>query len=432
MGTRLFVIDGSPAVRRMVEQVSSKEGYEVHAFPDGPSALRAAKNLTPQTVIADFHLDKITFSSFCKELGKLDNMGESSIISLVDSSDKVDESTYRSLGVAVFLTKPLEPGNLIEALRDLSSKHIKKTSPAKGKRTWPPVTTSTDLDDDAPSELDGHDDSTAEAVIPDPAPETARMPSSAPVVPAPATQSQPAPIHLEAASKSLIDAMAAGVVPQVTQIILTSLPGLVGKELEQQMTARLENAVRQQVSLLLSPVALSETVEPLIRREASDLVAKQLTAQLATLEASILGRLEEQLKPLVQQATEERLQTHATGLVEQALPGVVREQLQDMDRIVVSAVQDLAAPHVRETVPHVVREAADAQLPKLVQEHVGSIDRLVVNTVQDLASSQVREKLDQLVLSVAQERVAEAVKEIVPAVAETQVTKEIQRLSVLD
>lgn len=140
MGTRLFVIDGSPAVRRMVEQVSSKEGYEVHAFPDGPSALRAAKNLTPQTVIADFHLDKITFSSFCKELGKLDNMGESSIISLVDSSDKVDESTYRSLGVAVFLTKPLEPGNLIEALRDLSSKHIKKTSPAKGKRTWPPVT----------------------------------------------------------------------------------------------------------------------------------------------------------------------------------------------------------------------------------------------------------------------------------------------------
>lgn len=40
MAARLFVIDGSPAVRRLVEQVSTTEGYEVHAFQDGPSALQ--------------------------------------------------------------------------------------------------------------------------------------------------------------------------------------------------------------------------------------------------------------------------------------------------------------------------------------------------------------------------------------------------------
>ncbi len=435
MAARLFVIDGSPAVRRMVEQVSATEGYEVHAFSDGPSALRAAKTLAPRTVIADFHLDKITFSSFCKELGKLDSLAETSIVSLVDSSDKVDEKTYRSMGVAVFLTKPLEPGNLIETLRELSAKQAKKGGTSKTKRTWPPVTTSTDLEDEEMPDVGDAgetvlDDRTdlPQAHTTAPSPATPAPPQTSPSSP----RAQEAPAQLETASKTLIDAMAAGIIPQVTQIIHASLPGLIGKEVEQQISARLADTVRQQMTQALSPSVLAETVDPIVRREVSEFVSKQLIAQLASMESSILPRLEEQIKPLVQRAAEDIVAGQVGGLVEQALPNVVRGQMGTIDRLVVNTVQDLAAPQVKEAVEQVVRESVDAQLPKAIREQIGSIDRLVVNTIQDLAGTQVREKVDQLVQDTVRDRIAEAVRDIVPALAEAKVTEEIKRLSALD
>ena len=44
MGSTIFVIDSSPAVHRMVEQISAPEGHKVMGFSDGPSALDAARS----------------------------------------------------------------------------------------------------------------------------------------------------------------------------------------------------------------------------------------------------------------------------------------------------------------------------------------------------------------------------------------------------
>ena len=45
MASTIFVIDSSPAVRRMVEQISTPAGYDVVGFQDGPAALEAARKL---------------------------------------------------------------------------------------------------------------------------------------------------------------------------------------------------------------------------------------------------------------------------------------------------------------------------------------------------------------------------------------------------
>ena len=55
MGSTIFVIDSSPAVHRMVEQISAPEGHKVMGFSDGPSALDAARKLSPALVIADYY-----------------------------------------------------------------------------------------------------------------------------------------------------------------------------------------------------------------------------------------------------------------------------------------------------------------------------------------------------------------------------------------
>src|SRR5687767_1705588 len=114
MTSTIFVVDNSLAVRRLVEQISAPEGYEVIGFQDGPAALEAARRISPAMIIADYHLDHITFSGFCKEISKLENLADTSIISLIDASDRLDENHLRTLGVRGFLKKPFQSDHLLE------------------------------------------------------------------------------------------------------------------------------------------------------------------------------------------------------------------------------------------------------------------------------------------------------------------------------
>ena len=121
MASTIFVVDSSPAVRRLVEQISKHEGCEVQGFQDGPAALQAARHTSPNLIIADYHLENMTFSGFCKEVHKLDNLAETYIVSLTSPSDRVDESHLRSLGVKAFLNKPFQSENLIDVIKDLEA-----------------------------------------------------------------------------------------------------------------------------------------------------------------------------------------------------------------------------------------------------------------------------------------------------------------------
>ena len=143
MASSIFVVDSSPAVRRLVEQISKPEGCDVVGFQDGPAALEAARRLSPNLIIADYHLENMTFSGFCKEVHKLDNLAETYIVSLVSPADHVDENHLRSLGVKAFLNKPFQSENLIDVIKDLEAQQATKANGIKKKsRSWPPVSRS--------------------------------------------------------------------------------------------------------------------------------------------------------------------------------------------------------------------------------------------------------------------------------------------------
>ena len=148
MASTIFVVDSSPAVRRLVEEISKPEGCDVVGFQDGPAALEAARRMSPNLIIADYHLENMTFSGFCKEVHKLDNLTETYIVSLTSPSDRVDETHLRSLGVTAFLNKPFQSESLIDVIRGLEVQQAAKTNGKKKKsRAWPPVSSSTDSGD---------------------------------------------------------------------------------------------------------------------------------------------------------------------------------------------------------------------------------------------------------------------------------------------
>lgn len=370
MPSPIFVVDSSPAVRRMVEQISTPEGFEVIGFQDGPAALEAARQNAPSLIIADYHLDNMTFSGFCKEINKLDNLAETSLISLVNPADRPDENHLRTLGVKAFLKKPFQSEDLLGVLKSLQQKQT-GTSNGKGlkRRAWPPDSTSTDSDEeetiDHASDVDR---------LEEPMNQPGNTPSTFP--PPPITSAAP-----EDAMKGLFD--------QLFQSMT--------KRSEQSLSDLLPNLVEEKLGTHVRPV-----------------VQKELQAQLGNI------------------LSQEYLVTIIQPLIAQTLPDLIRKELVVSEPMIRQAVSDLVKPSIGENVDRLIREQVESgihqYLPAVVREQVGTIDQLVKDELRQAVLKQAPLLADEAVRATVGHTVEQAVQRIVPDVAEQQIKAEIKRL----
>ena len=369
MASPIFVVDSSPAVRRMVEQISTPEGFEVVGFQDGPAALEAARQNSPSLIIADYHLDNMTFSGFCKEINKLDNLTETYLISLVNPADRPDENHLRTLGVKAFLKKPFQSEDLLGVLKSLQQKQAGESN-GKGlkRRVWPPTSTSTDPDDEAidnPASGDGEE-------------EVMDQPGSSPS----ASLARPvAPAAPEDAMKGLFDQLLHSMTKRSEQSLAELLPRMIDEK-------------------------LGTHVQPIVQKE--------LNAQLGNI------------------LSQEFLTTIIRPLVAQALPAFIRKELDASEPIIRQTVSDVAKASIGEHVDRLVREQVESvihqDLPAVVREQIGTVDQLVKDELQRAVLKQAPLLADDLVRTTVGQTVEQAVQRIVPDVAEQHIKAELKRL----
>jgi CheY-like chemotaxis protein len=375
VASTIFVVDSSPAVRRLVEQISKPEGCDVVGFQDGPTALEAARRMSPNLIIADYHLENMTFSGFCKEVHKLDNLAETYIVSLTSPSDRVDETHLRSLGVKAFLNKPFQSENLIDLIKDLEAQQASRTNGTKKKpRSWPPVSSTTDSDDGD----DVRDDSLTEeeeeqAIAPHP------QPKDSPVTTTTAARaSTPEP---EEAMKGLFGQLLQSMSERTEKKIVDLLPQMVGKELGTLVAKAVETEVGAHIGVSLSEERLTQVVEPLLMI---------------------------------------------------ILPKVLSREMSLLEPIIRHSVFEIASPLIKERIDQFVREEINAvrtALSDIVQEHLGSIEGLVKEEIQQAAAKQTAGMAEALVQATAREQVEQAVLRLVPDLVEAQIKAEITRLT---
>ena len=383
MGSTIFVIDSSPAVHRMVEQLSMPDGHTVKGFHDGPSALEAARAQSPALIIADYHLEKITFSGFCKEIGRQDNLAETLIISMVDAADRLDESKLRSLGVRAFLKKPFQREQLLETINTILTGTAGRPTakPAKA-RTWPPVSTGTDDEDEqelpqdtAADEPPRHEREKEQATMP---------PSST----QPVSGSTPSSSRSkgEELLKDLVDHLLHSTTVQADKTITTLLPGAIAKEVDGQLGTALSKAVQAEVHKQVADAIAPERLQTSLRAMIQEELKRHTEAQLASVEAT----------------TRQAVTDIAPALVEQAA-GTRLGELTD------SGIQK--------------------HLPHALQAHLDMITQLVKKEVEHMAANCARQAAEEIVREMAKDPILQAVQRIVPDVAETQIRAEITRLS---
>jgi DNA-binding response OmpR family regulator len=373
MSAPIFIVDSSPAVRRMVEQISAPEGFEVVGFQDGPAALEAARRISPALIIADYHLENMTFSGFCKEINKLDNLTETYLISLINPADRPDENHLRTLGVKAFLNKPFQSDDLLDVIKSLQQKqHAASNGKGLKRRVWPPASTSTDSDEDdeVTDQLAGADEQEDQAMD-----QQSDLPNTA----ATARASAPGP---EDAMKGLFDQLLQAVTKQTEKKLATLLP--------QAVEAKLASHVR--------PIA-----------------QKELQTQLG----DILSQ--EHLAAIIQ------------PLLSQALPPLLRKEMTACEPMIHQTVSDLAGTSIRNTLDQLIREQAEAgvrkHLPDVIREHLGAIDLVVKDEIQQATLKQASLLADDLVRATAEQTVEQAVQRIVPDLAEQHIKAELKRLT---
>ena len=374
MPSTIFVVDSSPAVRRLVEHISQQEGCEVQGFQDGPTALDAARRMSPNLIIADYHLENMTFSGFCKEVHKLDNLAETYIVSLISSSDRVDEAHLRSLGVKAFLSKPFQSENLIEVIKDLEAQQAARTNGAKKKsRSWPPVSSTTDSDEDAFNDDSLTEEEEEQAIAPHPQPKDSPVTTT--------TTAQASTTEPEEAMKGLFGQLLQSMSERTEKKIADLLPQMVGKDLATLVAKAVETEVGTHMGASLSEERLTQVLEPLL-----------ITA----------------------------------------LPKVFAQEMSLLEPLIRQSVFDIASPLIKERIDQFVREEINAvrtALSDMVREELGSLEGLIKEEIRQAAAKQTAGIAEALVRTTAQEQVEQAVLRLVPNLAEEQIKAEIVRLT---
>jgi CheY-like chemotaxis protein len=374
VASTIFVVDSSPAVRRLVEQISKPEGCEVVGFQDGPAALEAARRMSPNLIIADYHLENMTFSGFCKEVHKLDNLAETYIVSLTSPSDRVDETHLRSLGVKAFLNKPFQSENLIDVIKDLEAQQAASTNGAKKKsRSWPPVSSATDSDDDS---IDDDNVSEEEVELPI-APHS--QPKQSPATST--TAGRPSAAEPEEAMKGLFGQLLHSMSERTEKKIADLLPRMVGKELATLVAKAVETEVSAHMTAALSEERMVQIIEPLLMT---------------------------------------------------ALPKVLSREMSLLEPIIRHSVFETASPVIKERIDQFVREEINAvrtSLSDMVREELGSLEGLIKDEIHQAAAKQTAGIAEALVQATAREQVEQAVLRLVPNLAEEQIKAEITRLT---
>jgi CheY-like chemotaxis protein len=334
--------------------------------------------MSPTLIITDYHLDNMTFSGFCKEVHKLDNLNDTYIIALTGASDKFEDSHLKSLGVKACLKKPFQSEHLLDLIKDLDHANAAKQA-GKKKRSWPPTSSATDSDDDLAEETTGQDGE-VEATIPYPPQTKAPDKKESPVANRVGAASAP-PAEPEETMKGLFGQLLQSMSGKTEKKIAEMLPQMVNTKLDAHVAKAVEAEVRLQLGAAISQERLAEAVEPLLAK---------------------------------------------------TLPGVLAGQMTVLEPLIRHAISQIASPLIKEHVERMLHGEGDTTkqfMREAIGEHVRSLNDDAREQLKQAAAEQTEMIASDIVQVVAREQIQTTVQHLVPSIVEEHIKAEIRRLT---
>lgn len=113
---RILAVDDSPTILAMLQEILVSAGYEVLTAEDGVEALESARTEHPDLILLDVMLPKLDGYRVCRLL-KFDHKYKTiPIIMLTAKTEEQSMATGLRTGADQYLTKPVEPERLLDAV----------------------------------------------------------------------------------------------------------------------------------------------------------------------------------------------------------------------------------------------------------------------------------------------------------------------------
>ena len=115
---RILVADDSPTIVDVVKAILEEEQYEVITASDGQEALDKAHREAPDLVLLDVEMPRLNGYAVCKLLKEDPATSHIPVIMLTSKSRESDRMWGFGMGADEYLTKPVEPERLVEAVKE--------------------------------------------------------------------------------------------------------------------------------------------------------------------------------------------------------------------------------------------------------------------------------------------------------------------------
>jgi CheY-like chemotaxis protein len=119
---RVLVVDDDAAVRELITVNLELAGFEVASAEDGVAALAAVDAFGPDLVTLDVMMPRLGGFETLERLRADPRTASIPVVMVTSRTRAADRARAEELEVAAYVTKPFEPGELVEVISRLTGR----------------------------------------------------------------------------------------------------------------------------------------------------------------------------------------------------------------------------------------------------------------------------------------------------------------------
>lgn len=115
----ILVVDDMQAELQLISGYLSQGGYTVVTAMNGNEALTRVGEQAPDAIVTDLVMPDMSGLELCRKLKKTPETANIPVIACTTKDRKVDQSWAKKQGVAVYLVKPCNQEQLLDAVKSV-------------------------------------------------------------------------------------------------------------------------------------------------------------------------------------------------------------------------------------------------------------------------------------------------------------------------
>ena len=111
---RVLIIDDDPTLRRLVQVVFERNGFDTSVAAEGSEGVRSALMNPPNIIILDIMMEGLHGFEVCKMLSANSSLRRTAIIIISGKAYKPDINRAMELGADSYVVKPFSPQEILK------------------------------------------------------------------------------------------------------------------------------------------------------------------------------------------------------------------------------------------------------------------------------------------------------------------------------